>query len=95
MSLDAATIRRIAKLARIRLDEPGLERLGQELSAIIDWVEQLDEVDVDGVEPLTGPVVSHLRLRPDIVTDGDRRDRVLANATDIAGGYFTVPKVVE
>ena len=95
MSLDAATTRRIAKLARIRVDEGGLEQLGDELGAILAWVEQLDEVDVEGVEPLTGPVASQLRLRDDVVTDGDRREHVLANAPEAAHGYFTVPKVVE
>ena len=95
MSLDIATIRRIAKLARIRVDEPALERLGRELGAILTWVEQLDEVDVTGVEPLTGPVAHRLPLRPDIVTAPHPRDPVLANAPDAAHGYFAVPKVVE
>ncbi len=95
MSLDIATVRRIAKLARIRVDEDELARLGSELGAIIQWVEQLNEVDVEGVEPLTGAVATGLRMRDDVVTDGGKRDEVLANATDMERGYFTVPKVVE
>ena len=95
MSLDIATVRRIAKLARIRVDEDELARLGSELGAIIQWVEQLNEVDVEGVEPLTGAVATRLRMRDDVVTDGGKRDDVLANATDTERGYFTVPKVVE
>jgi aspartyl-tRNA(Asn)/glutamyl-tRNA(Gln) amidotransferase subunit C len=95
MSLDPATVRRIAKLARIRVGDADLDRLGNELGAILQWVEQLDEVDVEGVEPMTGPVAAHLRMRDDVVTDGDRRDRILANATDATRFYFTVPKVVE
>ncbi len=95
MSLDIATVRRIAKLARIRVDEEELARLGSELGAIIQWVEQLNEVDVEGVEPLTGAVATRLRMRDDVVTDGGKRDEVLANATDPQRGYFTVPKVVE
>ncbi len=95
MSLNVATVRRIAKLARIRVDEQALQRLGMELGAIIQWVEQLDEVDVEGVEPMTGVTAASLRMRDDVVTDGARRDRVLANAPEPDRGYFTVPKVVE
>ena len=95
MSLNAATIKRIARLARIRVADDGVEQLAHELGAIIAWVELLDEVDVEGVEPMTGPFAAHLRMREDIVTDGDRRDQVLANATDATRGFFTVPKVVE
>lgn len=95
MSLDAATVRRIAKLARIRVGEDELDRLAGELGAIIQWVEQLDEIDVTGVEPLTGPVRVGLRMRDDVVTEPDRHDAVLANAPDRAGDFFAVPKVVE
>ena len=95
MSLNAATIKRIAKLARIRVADEAVDQLAHELGAIIAWVELLDEVDVEGVEPMTGPVAAHLRMRDDVVTDGDRRDRILGNATDSTRGFFTVPKVVE
>jgi aspartyl-tRNA(Asn)/glutamyl-tRNA(Gln) amidotransferase subunit C len=95
MSLDVATLRRIARLARIRIDDPTLERLGAELGAIIGWVEQLDEVDIEGVAPMTGPLATTLRLREDRITDGNRQSDILANAPAAAGGYFTVPKVVE
>ncbi len=95
MSLDAATLRRIAKLARIRVDDATLARLGEELGTIIQWVEQLDEVDIEGVAPMTGPLAATLRLREDLVTDGGRREEILANAPDAVGSYFTVPKVVE
>ena len=95
MSLNAATIKRIARLARIRVDDAGVEQLGHELGAIINWVELLDDVDVEGVEPMTGPVAAHLRMRDDVVTEGDRREQILANATDSTRGFFTVPKVVE
>ena len=95
MSLDVATLRRIAKLARIRVDDATLARLGGELGTIIQWVEQLDEVDIEGVAPMTAPLAASLRLRPDRVTDGGRRDEVLANAPEHQGPYFTVPKVVE
>ena len=95
MSLDAATVRRIARLARIRVDDDEVARLAGELAAIIGWVEQLREIDVDGVEPLTGPVQSALRLRDDVVTEGDRCLDVLRNAPERAGAFFAVPKVVE
>ena len=95
MSLDAATVRRIARLARIRVDDVEVERLAGELGAIIGWVEQLGEIDVDGIEPLTGPVQAALRMRDDTVTEGDRLDDVLRNAPEHAGAFFAVPKVVE
>jgi aspartyl-tRNA(Asn)/glutamyl-tRNA(Gln) amidotransferase subunit C len=95
MSLDPATVRRIAKLARIRVDEAELAPLGQELSGILAWIEQLNEVNIDGVEPLAGAAQMALRLRPDVVTDGDRVEEVLANAPDRAGSFYAVPKVVE
>ena len=95
MSLDAATVRRIARLARIRVGDDEVDRLAGELATIIGWVEQLREIDVDGVEPLTGPVQAALRMREDVVTDGDRHDDVLRNAPEHAGSFFAVPKVVE
>ena len=95
MSLDPATVRRIAKLARIRVDEAQMEALRTDLNAILGWIEQLDEVDTTGVEPLTGGTTMALRLRPDAVTDGGIAEAVLANAPDRNGDYFAVPKVVE
>jgi aspartyl-tRNA(Asn)/glutamyl-tRNA(Gln) amidotransferase subunit C len=95
MSLDPATVRRIAKLARIRVAEAELAPLGTELSGILAWIEQLNEVNVDGVEPLTGAAQMALRLRADVVTDGDMVEAVLANAPDRAGAFYAVPKVVE
>lgn len=95
MSLDPATVRRIARLARIQVEESQLAALQAELNGILGWIEQLNEVDVDGVEPLTGAAHMALRMRDDVVTDGDMRDAVLANAPDRAGSFFAVPKVVE
>jgi len=95
MSLDPATVRRIASLARIRVEEPEIATLQTELNAILGWIEQLNEVDVDGVEPLTGAAQMALKMREDAVTDGGYPDRVLANAPERAGDFFAVPKVVE
>jgi len=95
MSLDPATVRRIAKLARIRVEEADVPRLQGEMNAILGWIEQLGEVDVDGIPPLTGGAQIALRMREDVVTDGDRLEAVLANAPDRVGSFFTVPKVVE
>ncbi|MBV9653665.1 MAG: Asp-tRNA(Asn)/Glu-tRNA(Gln) amidotransferase subunit GatC [Acetobacteraceae bacterium] len=95
MSLDPATVRRIASLARIRVEEHELPRLQAELNGILGWVEQLQEVNVDGVEPLAGAAATALRMREDAVTDGGDRDAVLANAPARAGAFFAVPKVVE
>jgi len=95
MSLDPATVRRIAKLARIRVEETDVPRLQGEMNAILGWIEQLGEVDVEGVAPLTGGAQIALRMREDAVTDGDRLEAVLANAPDRVGAFFTVPKVVE
>jgi aspartyl-tRNA(Asn)/glutamyl-tRNA(Gln) amidotransferase subunit C len=95
MSLDPATVRRIAKLARIRVEENQLPQLQGELNGILGWIEQLNEVNVDGVEPLTGGAQMALRLREDVVTDGGITEQVLANAPDRAGDFYAVPKVVE
>ncbi len=95
MSLDAATVRRIANLARIHVDEAEVATLQQELNGILGWIEQLNEVDVTGVAPLTGGANMALPMRDDAVTDGGHADMVLANAPDRAGDYFAVPKVVE
>jgi len=95
MSLDPATVRRIASLARIRVEEAEIATLQTELNAILGWIEQLNEVDVEGVEPLTGAAQMALKMRDDAVTDGGYPDRVLANAPERAGDFFAVPKVVE
>lgn len=95
MSVDTDTVRHIAKLARIAMSDDELERLVPELNNILNWVEQLGEVNTDGVEPLTAVIPSKLRLREDKVTDGDCRDDVLANAPLAEHGFFAVPKVIE
>ena len=95
MSLDPATVRRIAKLARIGVADSDIARLQGELNGILGWIEQLAEVDVDGVEPLTGGAQMALRLRADMVTDGQMADAVLSNAPDRVGAFYSVPKVVE
>ncbi|HQT89407.1 MAG TPA: Asp-tRNA(Asn)/Glu-tRNA(Gln) amidotransferase subunit GatC [Acidiphilium sp.] len=95
MSLDPATIRRIAKLARLRLTDAEIPRLQGELNAILGYVEQLAAVDVTGVEPLSGGAQMALRLRDDVVTDGAMPERILANAPDRIDNFFAVPKVVE
>ena len=88
-------MRHIAKLARIGMSDAEIEALVPELNNILGWVEQLGEVDTDGVEPLTAVIDQKLRLREDAVTEGDRRDDVLANAPDAEHGFFAVPKVIE
>lgn len=95
MSLDPATVKRIAKLARIRVDEAQVPRLQGELNNILGWIEQLSEVDVEGVAPLAGGAQMALRLRDDVVTDGGYPEDILANAPDRTGNFFAVPKVVE
>ena len=95
MSVSSEQVRHIAKLARIAMSDDELARLEPELNAIIGWVEQLAEVDTDGVEPLTAVIDQKLRLREDAVTDGDCRDAVLANAPEAQHGFFAVPKVIE
>lgn len=95
MSVDAATVRHIAKLARIAVSEEEVAALAPELSNILGWIEQLGEVDVAGVEPMTAVIPNTLRLRDDVVTEGDRRDEILANAPAAEHGFFAVPKVIE
>lgn len=95
MSVDLATVRKIASLARIAVTDAEAEALVPELNNILGWVEQLGEVDVAGVEPMTAVIPNQLRLREDVVTDGDVRDQVLANAPQAEHGFFTVPKVIE
>jgi aspartyl-tRNA(Asn)/glutamyl-tRNA(Gln) amidotransferase subunit C len=95
MSVSPEQARHIAKLARIAMSDEELARLVPELNAIIGWVEQLAEVNTDGVEPLTAVIEQKLRLRDDAVTDGNIRDDVLANAPEAQHGFFAVPKVIE
>lgn len=100
MSVDKATVARIASLARIRMDDAALERMVPELNGILAWVEQLGEVDVSGVEPMAAVIPNRLRLREDEVdadplTGGGKRDDVLANAPVAEHGLFGVPKVIE
>lgn len=95
MSIDETTAARVAKLARIRVEPEALPALAQEFNTILGFIEQLAEVDVDGVEPMTSVTPQRLKRRTDVVTDGDRQDEVLANAPDAREGFFAVPKVVE
>ena len=95
MSVSSEQVRHIAKLARIAMSEEELERLVPELNNILGWVEQLGEVDTDGVEPLTAVIDQKLRLRDDVVNDGNIREKVLANAPEAQHGFFAVPKVIE
>jgi aspartyl-tRNA(Asn)/glutamyl-tRNA(Gln) amidotransferase subunit C len=95
MSVDVNIVRKVARLARIHEPEERLEALAGELNGILGWIEQLNEVDVDGVEPMTSAVAAELLLRDDVVTDGGNAARVLANAPNSESGFFVVPKVVE
>ena len=95
MAIDAATMKKIASLARIREPEDRLEPLAREISGILQWIEQLDEVDTDGVEPMTSVVAQALPMREDVVTDGGDAASVLANAPKTDRGFFVVPKVIE
>ena len=95
MAIDKDTVRKVARLARIRVEDVQLEPLAQELSGIMAWIEQLNEVDTDGVEPMTSNVAVSLPMREDVVSDGNKRDAILANAPKADKGFFVVPKVVE
>ncbi|MEM6740161.1 MAG: Asp-tRNA(Asn)/Glu-tRNA(Gln) amidotransferase subunit GatC [Pseudomonadota bacterium] len=95
MSIDIETARKVAKLARIRVDEAHLPALAQEFNAILGFIEQLGEVDIDGVEPMTSVTPMRLKRRADGVSDGGYPDKVLKNAPDAREGFFAVPKVVE
>jgi len=95
MSVDQATVRRVAHLARIAVREEEVGHLQTEINAILQFVEQLADLDVSGVEPMTGVVPTALSMREDVVTDGFCPEKVLANAPEAEGGFFTVPKVVE
>jgi aspartyl-tRNA(Asn)/glutamyl-tRNA(Gln) amidotransferase subunit C len=95
MSIDIDTARKVAKLARIRVEEDRLPALAQEFSNILGFIEQLNEVDVEGIEPMTSVTPMRLKRRADVVTDGNQQAAVLANAPDAREGFFAVPKVVE
>ena len=95
MAIDAATVRKVAHLARIKTPEDRLEPLAAELNGILAWIEQLNEVDVEGVEAMTTPVKMTLPMREDVISDGNIRDQILANAPKSEDGFFVVPKVVE
>ena len=95
MSVNSDQVRHVAKLARIAMSDAEVEAMVPELNNILGWVEQLAEVDTDGVEPLTAVIDNHLRLRDDVVNDGKIRDAVLLNAPDAQHGFFAVPKVIE
>jgi aspartyl-tRNA(Asn)/glutamyl-tRNA(Gln) amidotransferase subunit C len=102
MSVDIATIKRVATLSRIHVEETALPALAQEINGILGWIEQLSEVDTTGVEPMWGAGTHapgkegmELRWREDAVTDGGQAEKILANAPDREGEYFGVPKVVE
>ena len=95
MSIDTITAARIAKLARIKVDEADLSALAQEFTNILGFIDQLNEVDVEGVEPMVSVTPQHLLRREDIVNDGSQQAAVLANAPDAREGFFAVPMVVE
>jgi aspartyl-tRNA(Asn)/glutamyl-tRNA(Gln) amidotransferase subunit C len=95
MSVDLATVRRIAHLARISVSEAEAPYLQTEINAILNFVEELNAVDVDGVEPMTSVLPMHMKKRQDVVTDGNIVDSVLANAPSREDGFFVVPKVIE
>jgi len=95
MSVDETTVRRVARLARIAVTDEEARRLQGELNGILDWIEQLREVDVEGVEPMTSVVSVSMKKRPDVVTEGGYPEKILANAPVSEDGFFMVPKVVE
>ncbi|MGB9116602.1 Asp-tRNA(Asn)/Glu-tRNA(Gln) amidotransferase subunit GatC [Bradyrhizobium sp.] len=95
MSVDAATVRRIAHLARIAVKETEVPHLQGELNAMLAFVEQLSEVDVEGVEPMTSVTPMEMKKRPDVVDDGEIADDIVRNAPETQGHFFLVPKVVE
>ncbi len=95
MSVDRAAVGRIARLARIAVEDSEIEHLQGEINAILSFVEALDAVDVEGVEPMTSVIPMKLPMREDVVTDGEIPEKVLANAPQTEDGFFVVPKVVE
>ena len=95
MAIDTATAAKVAKLARIKVDEAAWPALAEEFNAILGFIEQLNAVDVSGVEPMTSVTPQRLKRRADQVNDGDQQMQLLANAPDAREGFFAVPKVVE
>lgn len=95
MSIDESTAARVAKLARIKVEPQDLPALAGEFNTILGFIEQLNEVDTDGVEPMTSVTPQRLKRRSDVVTEGDQQDKILSNAPDAREGFFAVPKVVE
>jgi aspartyl-tRNA(Asn)/glutamyl-tRNA(Gln) amidotransferase subunit C len=95
MSVDAATVRRIAQLARIAVQDDEIQHLEGELNAMLAFVEQLSEVDISGVEPMTSVTPMEMKKRPDVVNDGNIADDIVKNAPATEGHFFLVPKVVE
>jgi len=95
MSIDTTIAAKVAKLARIKVEDDALPALAQEFNDILGFIEQLNEVDVEGIEPMTSVTPQKLKRREDVVSDGDQQDKVLTNAPDAREGFFAVPKVVE
>ncbi|MEO9822192.1 MAG: Asp-tRNA(Asn)/Glu-tRNA(Gln) amidotransferase subunit GatC [Paracoccaceae bacterium] len=95
MSIDVNTAARVAKLARIKVEEADLPALADEFNKILGFIEQLNEVDVEGVEPMTSVTPQRLKRREDVVTDGNQAEKVIKNAPETREGFFAVPKVVE
>lgn len=95
MSVDMATVKRIAHLARIAMSDEEAAALAPDLNNILGFIEQLSQVDTEGVTPMMAVIPNRLRLREDVITEGDIRDEVLANAPEAEHGFFSVPKVIE
>lgn len=95
MSIDKATAAKVAKLARIKVEDDALPALAEEFNTILGFIEQLNEVDIEGVDPMTSITPQRLKRRVDQITDGDKQSMVLSNAPDAREGFFAVPKVVE
>ena len=95
MSIDTQTAAKVAKLARIKVEDEALPALANEFNTILGFIEQLNEVDVEGIEPMTSVTPMGLKRRADVVTDGGMQDKILKNAPDAREGFFAVPKVVE
>ena len=93
--MDKQTVLKVARLARLKMDEAGAEEMAGKLSGLFGWIEQLDEVNTEGVEPMTSVSSQKAFRRPDVITDGNKQADILANAPDSAEGFFVVPKVVE
>ena len=95
MSVDTDTVKRVAKLARLAVDDERAERMQGELNAILGFVEQLNEVDVEGIEPMTSVVETEMKKRQDVVTDGNKAKEIVSNAPASEDNFFMVPKVIE